>query len=217
MNFLGMVTSSGIAGWVIISMACMALYIIIEKVKTFYFDFAMKEEIFITQVKSLVLSNQLDEAIVFCDANSKSPVAHIIKNILLRSERDEESIKNGMEIAFAEVLPKITAKTNYLAMISNVTTLVGLLGTIIGLIMSFSAVAFADPSQKQSLLSEGISVAMNTTAFGLIIAIPVMFIFSILNSKQEQILNSCVEYGSKMVDLVCNRVYEKEKVEHKAA
>ena len=75
-----------------------------------------------------------------------------------------------------EVMPELEQRTHYLATLANVATLLGLLGTIIGLIQAFTAVAAADPSEKADLLSASISVAMNTTAFGLVVAIPLLLL-----------------------------------------
>lgn len=137
-------------------------------------------------------------------------MAHIIKSVLDRADRDEESMKKSFEIAFTEVMPTVTKRLGYLAMLSNVVTLLGLLGTITGLIQAFKAVASADPSQKQEMLAAGISVAMNTTAMGLTAAIPIMIAFSVLNAKKDSILTDCAENGSKVLDLLTSRIYRSE-------
>lgn len=210
-GILEMVTTSGVAGYCIVILAVVAMALIIERTKALFFDLSIKTEDFIAQVRSLIVSGQLEEAITFSDANRKAPVAHIVKGIVERADRDEESIRKGMEISFSEVLPKVTQRLGYLAMISNVVTLIGLLGTITGLIMSFEAVANADPAKKGELLAQGISLAMNTTALGLTVAIPVMIIYSVLHAKQNKILNECVEQSSKIMDLLSGRVYVEEK------
>lgn len=206
-GILEMVTSSGVAGYSIVIMAVVALAIIIERTKALFLDLSIKTDEFIAQVRSLIVADQIEEAITFSDANRKAPVAHIVKAIIERADRDEESIRKGMEISFSEILPKVTQRLGYLAMISNVVTLVGLLGTITGLILSFEAVANADPAKKGELLAQGISLAMNTTALGLTVAIPVMIVYSVLHAKQNKILNECVEQSSKIMDLLSGRVY----------
>lgn len=220
-GLLEMVTTSGIAGYCIVGLAVVAMALILERTKALFFDLSIKTDEFIAQVRSLIVSGQLEEAVTFSDANRKAPVAHIVKGIVERADRDEESIRKGMEISFSEILPKVTQRLGYLAMISNVVTLIGLLGTITGLIMSFEAVANADPAKKGELLAQGISLAMNTTALGLTVAIPVMIIYSVLHAKQNKILNECVEQSSKIMDLLSGRVYveqgQKEVVLDKAA
>lgn len=89
-----------------------------------------------------------------------------------------------------EAIPSLERRTNYIATYANIATLLGLLGTIMGLITAFTAVASADPSQKADLLSASISVAMNTTAFGLMAAIPLLLMFTYLQSKTNQLIDS---------------------------
>lgn len=206
-SLLEMVTTSGLAGYFIVGLAIVALGLILDRVKALFFDLSIKTDEFIAQVRSLVVSGQIEEAVTFSDANRKAPVAHIVKAIVERADRDEESIRKGMEISFSEILPKVTQRLGYLAMISNVVTLIGLLGTISGLILAFEAVANADPAKKGEMLAQGISLAMNTTALGLTVAIPVMIIYSVLHAKQNKILNECVEQSSKIMDLLSGRVY----------
>lgn len=215
-GLLEMITTSGIAGYVIVALAVVALGLVIERTKTLFFDLSLKTDEFISQVRSLIVSGQIEEAITFSDANRKAPVAHIVKAIVERADRDEDSIRKGMEISFSEMLPRVTQRLGYLAMISNVVTLIGLLGTITGLILSFEAVANADPAKKGELLAQGISLAMNTTALGLTVAIPVMMAYSILHAKQNKILNECVEQSSKIMDLLSGRVYDSNKSEKAA-
>jgi len=216
-GLLEMITTSGIAGYIIVIMAVVALGLVIERTKTLFFDLSIKTDEFISQVRSLIVSGQIEEAITFSDANRKAPVAHIVKAIVERADRDEDSIRKGMEISFSEMLPKVTQRLGYLAMISNVVTLIGLLGTITGLILSFEAVANADPAKKGELLAQGISLAMNTTALGLTVAIPVMMAYSVLHAKQNKILNECVEQSSKIMDLLSGRVYDSGKSEKRSA
>ena len=206
---LDMILTSGIAGYCIVILAVVALGLIIERTKTLFLDLSLKTDEFISQVRSLIVSGQIEEAITFSDANRKAPVAHIVKAIVERADRDEDSIRKCMVISFSEILPKVTQRLGYLAMISNVVTLIGLLGTITGLILSFEAVASADPAKKGELLASGISLAMNTTALGLTVAIPVMMAYSVLHAKSNKILNECVEQSSKIMDLLSGRVYEK--------
>lgn len=209
-NLLKTIIDSGSAGYAIVVFAVIALGLGLERAKALFIDYNIKADSFMKQLNSLLIADQVEEAVTFCEANSKKPMAHIIKSVLDRADRDEESMKKSFEIAFTEVMPDVTKRLGYLAMLSNVVTLLGLLGTITGLIQAFKAVAYADPSQKQTLLAEGISVAMNTTAMGLTAAIPIMIAFSILNAKKDSILTQCAENGSKVLDLLTSRIYRSE-------
>ena len=126
-----------------------------------------------------------------------------IGRLLNRSRR--EDIEYAMEEGLMEVLPRLEKRTQYLATLANVATLLGLLGTIIGLISAFTAVAAADPSQKASLLSGSISVAMNTTAFGLISAIPLLMFHALLQTRTNEIVDSFEMAGVKLLNIVSDQ------------
>ncbi len=123
---------------------------------------------------------------------SRSAMSRIVADGMTRrsSSRRRDDIECAMEEGLLEVLPAIERRTPYLATFANIATLLGLLGTIIGLIAAFTAVANADPAEKATLLSGSISIAMNTTAFGLIAAIPLLLVHSVLQSKTSAIVES---------------------------
>ncbi len=113
-----------------------------------------------------------------------------------------EDVETAMEEGLMEVTPRLEKRTHYLATFANISTLLGLLGTIIGLIQAFTAVAGADPSQKADLLSQSISVAMNTTAFGLIVAIPLLLIYAVLQTKTTELVDSLEMASVKFNNLI---------------
>ena len=140
--------------------------------------------------------------------DSDTPIAAImgsgLSRLLNNGSRDE--IEFAMEEGLMETLPRLEKRTQYLATLANVATLLGLLGTIIGLIDAFSAVANADPSEKAALLSQSISVAMNTTAFGLVAAIPLLLIHAVLQTKTNEIVDSFEMAGVKLLNLISDQV-----------
>ncbi len=121
-----------------------------------------------------------------------SAIGLVFREGLARMEttRRRQDVEYAMEEGLLETLPAIEKRTPYLATFANIATLLGLLGTIIGLIAAFTAVANADPSEKATLLSESISIAMNTTAFGLMAAIPLLLIHAYLQGKTKSIIES---------------------------
>lgn len=131
--------------------------------------------------------NAMDEA-----KKSSSAVAKILVYGLSRSAyaTKHDEIEMAMEEGLMEAIPSLERRTHYIATFANIATLLGLLGTILGLINAFTAVANADPAQKADLLSASISVAMNTTAFGLMAAIPLLLCFTYLQSKTNQLIDS---------------------------
>ncbi len=104
--------------------------------------------------------------------------------------RRREDIEIAMEEGMMEIIPQLEKRTPYVALASSIATLLGLLGTIMGLIEAFTAVANANPAEKADLLSASISVAMNTTAFGLMVAIPLLVTSSVLSAKTGEIIDS---------------------------
>jgi biopolymer transport protein ExbB/TolQ len=107
-----------------------------------------------------------------------------------------------------EVMPRLEKRTHYLATFANMATLLGLLGTIIGLIRAFTAVAAANPAEKADMLSASISVAMNTTAFGLMVAIPLLLVHTVLQSKTTEIVDSLEMVSVKFLNAVDERRQE---------
>ena len=116
--------------------------------------------------------------------------------------RRREDIEIAMEEGMMEIIPQLEKRTPYVALASNIATLLGLLGTIMGLIAAFTAVANANPAEKADLLSASISVAMNTTAFGLIVAIPLLISNQILMAKTSAIIDSLEMASIKALNVI---------------
>jgi biopolymer transport protein ExbB len=119
-----------------------------------------------------------------------------------RSARRRDDIETAMEEGLMEVVPRLEKRTHYLATFANIATLLGLLGTIIGLIKAFTAVSHADPAEKADLLSASISVAMNTTAFGLMVAIPLLLVYTVLQSKTTTLVDSLEMASVKFLNIL---------------
>ena len=116
--------------------------------------------------------------------------------------RRREDIEIAMEESMMEIIPQLEKRTPYVALASNIATLLGLLGTIMGLIEAFTAVANANPAEKADLLSASISVAMNTTAFGLIVAIPLLVTNQVLMAKTSEIVDSLEMASLKALNVI---------------
>lgn len=116
--------------------------------------------------------------------------------------RRREDIEIAMEEGMMEIIPQLEKRTPYVALASNIATLLGLLGTIMGLIQAFTAVSDANPAEKADLLSASISVAMNTTAFGLIVAIPLLITHTVLTAKTGQIVDGLEMASVKVLNLI---------------
>ncbi|GGI76381.1 MotA/TolQ/ExbB proton channel family protein [Shewanella gelidii] len=132
----------------------------------------------------------------------KAPVFDVLKSGIARTQHANrrEDIEYAMEETIMEYMLRLEKRTPFIATLANIATLLGLLGTIMGLIAAFSAVASADPAEKANLLSSSISVAMNTTAFGLITAIPLILFHSGLQTKTATIVDSIEMVGIKLLN-----------------
>ena len=119
--------------------------------------------------------------------------------------RRREDIEIAMEESMMEIVPRLEKRTPYVALASSIATLLGLLGTIMGLIQAFTAVANANPAEKADLLSASISVAMNTTAFGLMVAIPLLIVHAVLTSKTGDIVDSLEMASVKALNVFSRR------------
>ena len=143
------------------------------------------------QVKPLLDKGDFDEARAMT-AEDESTISQVLGMglSLQGAVHRRDDIEIAMEESMMEIVPRLEKRTPYVALASSIATLLGLLGTIMGLIQAFTAVANANPAEKADLLSASISVAMNTTAFGLMVAIPLLVIHAILTSKTGDIIDS---------------------------
>ena len=137
-------------------------------------------------------------------AGSDAAVGKIVANGLQRMQSPgrREDIDAAMEEGMMEVVPRLEKRTHYIATFANVITLVGLLGTIIGLIKGFTAVAQVNPAEKAELLSASISIAMNNTAFALMVAIPFLLIHAVLQAKTSEIVDGLEAAKISFLNLV---------------
>lgn len=195
----------------IILVGIIAAAIVVERYKTLFISLCMKNpNEFLEKVNQLTLIGKLNEAIVLCDQFKNIPMALLVKSALMRAHQPEEVIQSGIEISFSESSEKIQRRTSYLATIANVATLLGLLGTIAGLIHSFEAVGHADAQQKAALLADGISTAMNATMLGLAVAIPCMVGFSFLTNRSNFLIKQLEHAGLQIMDSIRRSYYERK-------
>jgi biopolymer transport protein ExbB/TolQ len=147
------------------------------------------------------------QQVVSVIGKSKAAISRILAYGLnrARSSRRRDDVEIAMEEGLMEAVPNLEKRTPYLATFANIATLLGLLGTIIGLIEAFTAVSNANPSEKADMLSASISVAMNTTAFGLMVAIPLLLIYAVLQTKTTQLVDSLEMASVKFLNILTDR------------
>ena len=191
----------GVMMWPILFLSIVCWAIVIERSYFLYGKASVRAEEMVTMLQQSIMSGDLAKAIRYVSA-SNTPLARIIHAGLLKAKGDVEEVQAAMDEAALRELPRVEKRTPYLAMLSNVAMLVGLLGTIIGMIVSFGAVANADASEKATKLAEGISEAMNCTAFGLIVAIPALLAYAALQSRTQKCVDEINEGSVRIVNLI---------------
>ena len=184
-----------------------AIAFVLERLLRLYATYYVDGTSFWFEIQKYILANDLDGAIRVCNGAGKAALPRVIKAGLQRASRDDTQIQNAIDAASLEVVPKLEKRLNYLALIANIATLLGLLGTITGLISSFGAIAISEAAKRQEILAKGISEAMNCTAFGLIVAISTMVLHAVLTSRATRIVEDIDEFGVKLLDLLSARKY----------
>ena len=197
----------GIWMYLILASSVLAIGLIIERFIFLFFRYNINAQAFMAQVQKLVMANNIDRAIKLCNAAPAAALPKVVKAGLTRANKGEIEIQNAVEEATLEVVPQIMKRTPALQAMGNIATLLGLLGTIIGLIKAFEAlesdqVAVED---RQKVLSQGIALAMNTTAFGLIVAIPCLLAHLFLSGMTKKIIDEIDQYSVKLENLLVSR------------
>ncbi len=191
--------------YMILLTSIVGIGIIIERFIFLFFKYNINATAFMSQVQQLVMANNIDRAIKLCNAAPSAALARVVKAGLTRANKGEIQIQNAIEEATLEVLPGIQKRTGALQAVANIATLMGLLGTIVGMIRAFGALAHVSADKRQEALGANISLAMNTTAFGLIVAIPCIAGFIVLSGMTKKITDEIEQYSVKLENLLIAR------------
>jgi biopolymer transport protein ExbB len=194
----------------LIVVGAVSLAIILERTFSLYWKFSIDNHAFLNELKQKVLSNDMAGAIQYCSSQGGALSAKVSKAGLLRASRDNRQIQAAIEMVAHDAVGNIRKRIAFLAMLANVATLLGLLGTIMGLIKAFGAVANVDAATKSVMLADGISTSMNATASGLCVAIPTMIAFSVLQSKANRLTEEVEASAMATLDLLGTRLYRDE-------
>jgi biopolymer transport protein ExbB len=170
------------------------------------------------EVQPVLLEGDFDKAREITGSDD-SNISQLLSMGLARqgAVRRREDIEIAMEESMMEIIPQLEKRTPYVSLASSIATLLGLLGTIMGLIQAFTAVANANPAEKADLLSASISVAMNTTAFGLMVAIPLLIAHTVLTAKTGEIVDSLEMASLKALNVISGKAKRKIDVGAEAA
>ncbi len=186
--------------WPILFVSVLIVAVIVERA-VYLFRASVDKDKLLALLKSQVMSGNVQGAIKVCSGNP-TPMTRIVQAGLMKFNKSDEEVQAAMDEAALRELPKINARTPYLAMLSNFAVMAGLLGTIAGMIKSFGSVGSGDASNKSTVLAEGISEALNCTAFGIGVSLLGLLGFSLLQGKTTGVIDDINEVTVQVVNLV---------------
>lgn len=194
-------------GWImhfILGTAVIGLAIFLERFYVIVIKSKINGRAFIERVIQLVRAGKVDDAIKLC-AQSTATLPDMGLLILRSRTRDEGDLQNVADAAALSVIPRLTRRLQYLPMLANVATLLGLIGTIFGLREAFNAVGSASAAERSAELAAGIAIALNATGFGLLVAVPLSVAHAYLVSQSETIIEQVDEFSVRLINALIDR------------
>jgi biopolymer transport protein ExbB/TolQ len=190
-----------------------SIAIIIERLIYLLMRSNYKSELFIKTILDYILKDDVPGGLKLCVKGGRMVLAMVVKAGLQEANAGADRIRNAMDEAMLKVVPLLEKRTGFLAVIGNVATLLGLLGTVYGLIMSFAAVGRPgiDAAQKSELLASGIATAMNSTFCGLSVAISAIMVYAFLKAKTQKIIDELDEYSLRVVNALVEKSFKTQK------
>jgi len=196
--------------YVILSVSIVGLALFCERAGFLYFRLDVNMDKAFQIIMAPLEKANYKRALEECTRIEKHPLGRILKAGLLKSDKRDREIEMTIEETILKEIPRVKARINYLTLLANISTLLGLLGTIVGLITAFQGVSEASAAMKQEILAHGISVAMFTTAFGLIVAIPCLAGFYILNNRGDYLIDQFEEKALRLFNMLAAMKRERE-------
>jgi biopolymer transport protein ExbB/TolQ len=196
--------------YIILFVSIVGLALFCERAGYIYFKLQLNMDKVFQRIYLHLEKSNYHAALDECTKIEKHPLGRILKSGLLKADKRDKEIELTIEENIMKEIPLVKARINYLTLLANISTLLGLLGTIVGLISAFQGVSAASAAMKQEILARGISVAMFTTAFGLIVAIPCLAGFYILNNRSDYLIDQFEEKGLKLYNLITAMKRERE-------
>jgi biopolymer transport protein ExbB/TolQ len=194
---------------VMASIAVVGLYsiiVIIERVVRYWVTYDLgNSAVFMSNVQKMVMNNSIENAIRLCKKQKPKILPDVLVQGLMRANDSVEEIELAMDFATLEAIPKVTKRVGFLGTTANVATLLGLMGTLFGLMKSFAAAANATGAQKQTLLAEGIAEALIATSFGLGTALLILLAYGILMTKQSSLVDDINSNSARLLHMLYNR------------
>ncbi len=196
--------SGGIFMYVILFVSTMALAIFSERAIYLYLRLRHNLNKIYDEVLRPLEKGDYQRALSVCCKYENLPMGRILKSGLTSAGKRDKEIEQTLQQSIMREIPKLKTRVNYLSLFANIATLLGLLGTIVGLMAAFSGVSTAAASEKQEILATGISIAMNTTAFGLIVSIPCLIGFYLLNNRGDFLIDTMDEKALGLANMLAS-------------
>lgn len=179
--------------FVILGVSIIAMAVFFERAAFLYFRLSLNMDQAFKRILVPLEKKNFNGAIQECVRIRKHPLGSILKAGLMKADRKDQEIERAMEEKIISEIPRVKSRINLLSLFANIATLLGLLGTIMGLMTVFQNVSGADEAMKQEVLSKGISMAMLTTAGGLMVAVPCLSGFYLLNNRGDYLVDKIEE------------------------
>ena len=195
----------GVFMYAILSLSLFSLAMVIKKVYLLWFKYRLSEEEVAKAIIKQIEANNYARAIQYCSSKAHHPLTTILKAGLVRANRSEKEIRRAIEVSASEELPHFKSGINFLPHFSNISTMLGLLGTIRGLIIAFSGMEGGDAVKRQEALSTGIAIAFRATFFALSVAAVLVFFFVILSTKQTKMMERMDHVITQIVDVLVTK------------
>jgi biopolymer transport protein ExbB/TolQ len=183
--------------------------IVIDRAWRYYGDFSFDSKAFLKKVRALLVDDRVDDALRFCAQQKKGLVPVVVKAAVERYGCDEALVKQNVESAYLTVTPKITIRLPFLSLIANAAVLLGLVGTVYGMISMFAGLGSVDAATKQTVMASGISHALHNTFQGLFIAVIMMIAHSFLAAKAAALVEEIDHASSEAMDWVTLKAFGK--------
>lgn len=201
----GIAESWNEGGWPMYPIALVfvvGLAIAVERFIVLFGSAAINKDGFIRGLKKHIYAGDLDKAINYVAGQKPTPLTNVLKSGLMNVPKGEEEVQAALDEASLRETPRLEARTGYLAMLGNAAMLIGLFGTVNGLIGAFKAVSHASPADRATILAGSIGEAMNCTRFGLLSSIPLLILFSVLNGRTQSLINDINESSVAVLNLI---------------
>lgn len=191
--------------WVNLFVLIFALAVVSERLFVLLFRLRINDKAFITAVEKLVMAGNFDRAIKLCTTQEGAAVPRVVRAALVNARLGGAAVAASIDESMTEVVPQVTRRAGILWGIANLATLIGLVGTVWGLIESFAAVALVSPDQKSVKLTEGIAHAMSNTFFGLAIAVTCVFFHMFLSVLVKNVMDGLEHSAIRIENILAKR------------